>query len=408
MATTMRDDMLKDFWRFRVVGNVPQNPAPVCVTEPGTGTPYQLLVAEFDDQGLCFFERGSLAQLDAVLTGYAGGAAPIILVFTHGWKNNGAPDNDNLMHFKALLASVAAREAGSRPVLGVYIAWRGLSTDGNWAWMQASFPGRAQAADRVALGSPRELLGRLRAFRQDFTPLPGAPEVTLVIIGHSFGGRIVYAALAQSLIEAASTQNEIVPSFADLVLLVNPAFSAVSYLPVWDIVRHRGFAATQIPVFVSVTAKNDLATGVAYPLGNALRLLQEQCATPQEREALIRTMGHIPWLQTHELSDAPPPPRTHGTAHAAFCALGVQGQVENIGGVAVRALPGGTPNNPFWVATATPAVVDGHCGIFRPLFEGFIYDLVAAHIQKAALRAVPPTPLTAPPPLTSPAPLTTA
>jgi hypothetical protein len=54
----------------------------------------------------------------------------------------------------------------------------------------------------------------------------------LVIVGHSFGGMIVYSALAQSLIEAASTNKpHISTRFADLVLLVNPGLGsrAVSF-----------------------------------------------------------------------------------------------------------------------------------------------------------------------------------
>ena len=44
-----------------------------------------------------------------------------------------------------------------------------------------------------------------------------------MIVGHSFGGMIVFSALAQSLIEAASAPvGRLTPGFADLVLLVNP------------------------------------------------------------------------------------------------------------------------------------------------------------------------------------------
>jgi len=62
----------------------------------------------------------------------------------------------------------------------------------------------------------------------------------LIIVGHSFGGMVVYSALAQSLIEAASSiAPHVGTRFADLVLLVNPAFEAVRYLPIFDLLKER-------------------------------------------------------------------------------------------------------------------------------------------------------------------------
>jgi hypothetical protein len=63
----------------------------------------------------------------------------------------------------------------------------------------------------------------------------------------------------------------VTPSFADLVLLVNPAIEAVRYLPVQALVEERQSAqgnVPQPPVFVCVTANNDWATGLAFPPWN--------------------------------------------------------------------------------------------------------------------------------------------
>lgn len=376
-------DVFEDFFHFRVKPNKPNHLPPIWSELPAGSTSYQLAVMEFDDQGLVF-QRSHMQEFETGLNGFAG-QKPIILVFAHGWKNNGAPENGNLASFQAVLASTAQAQAACvapRPVVGIFLAWRGLSSNGNWAWTQLSFWGRQQAAERVALGSPRELLGRLRAFRND------APEgdVTLIIVGHSFGGRVVYSALAQSLIDAAGTAEPVIPSFADLVVLVNPAFSAISYLPIYDIVTSRGrFDAAQIPVFVAVTAENDDATKILFPLGNFLRLAQEDCATAKEREALIRTMGHIPWLRTHELCAAPAPValKSQAAAQAAMANLSRGGVVEDFGGVRVTAAAQNIPHNPFWVAAAKKEVVNGHVGIFQPLFIEFLHALVAAHIHKS-------------------------
>jgi hypothetical protein len=220
-----------------------------------------------------------------------------------------------------------------------------------------TFWDRQQAGLRVSLGAPRELFGRLRQFRKERQRQGSAP--LLVLIGHSFGGMIVYAALAQSLIEAASTQSvKIVPSFADLILLVNPAFEAVRYLPVHDILKGRGegsFLSNQNPVFVSVTATDDWATGLAFP-------------GTEEKQALIHTIGHLPWMLTHALSDAAPTTPDPTTQEIAGCWLkGLRFD----------------PHNPFWVASATPKIIDGHNGIWLQPFRDFAAALVTGHMRTA-------------------------
>ncbi len=269
------DVLLSRFFEFHLVPNgVPSHSGPTVAPVPGVPG-CELAILEFDDQGLCL-ARLAMDELQASLRRLEG-QNPIILVFAHGWKHNASSSDDNLAHFTEILRQIAASErtVGDRPVLGVYAAWRGLSRDGNWFWNQSSFWDRQEAAQRVSLGSARELLGRLKAFRNGPPGGDGKARATLVVIGHSFGGLLIYAAIAQSLIEAAATQAKVVPSFGDLVLLVNPAFSAVSYLPIHEIVRHANFDPEQLPVCVSVTATNDWATKYAYPLGTLFRLVTE-------------------------------------------------------------------------------------------------------------------------------------
>ena len=240
------------------------------------------------------------------------------------------------------------------------MSWRGLSRNGNWFWKNSSFWDRQQAGHRVALGSPREALGRCKNFRNGDDGKALTPQATLIIIGHSFGAMVVYSAAEQSLIEAASTSAKNIPSFGDLVLLVNPAFSAVSYLPVYEIVQEREFDPEQLPIFVSVTALNDLATKIAYPLGNALLLVEEAVIGRKEREALIRTMGHLEWMRTHALSglSGAADGRAMGEAHAQMRAATTPGSQQTFGTVVVKSRPD-RKASPFWVASATPDVING-------------------------------------------------
>jgi pimeloyl-ACP methyl ester carboxylesterase len=329
---------------------------------------YSLAILEFDDQGRCY-DRRQMAALPAELPRLNGGDA-IIIVFVHGWKHDGRSNDKNLDNFLKVLENVASqRGLGGPPVLGVFIAWRGLSLFG-LGLENITFWDRKQAGLRVSMGAPRELFGRLREFRRRRQEQGGVP--LLVIIGHSFGGMIVYSALAQSLIEAASTPaGEIVPSFADLVLLANPAFEAVRYLPIHDLMVERdkgSYEQTQGPVFVSVTAINDLATRLAFPLGMAIALVQERTRGREERQALIHTMGHLPWMRTHALSTSPPANTNRPSS--------------NVGGTWLERVQF-DERNPFWVVSASPEVVDGHNGIWTDPFRNFAQALVTNHMQRA-------------------------
>ena len=210
----------------------------------------------------------------------------------------------------------------------------------------------------MSTGSVRELFGRLRHYRNRRKDAGGAPLV--VIVGHSFGGMIVYSALAQSLIEAASGPNgEVAPRFADLVLLVNPAVEAARYLPIYDLAHARTAwkaRTVQPPVFICATAKNDWATGWAFPIGNAFSFVTESWRGGQERQAMVNTMGHLPWMQTHRLE-------SRADAYAIS-----------------ESVPHANAN-PFWVVQAAPSVINGHNGIFMPPFLRFVADQVFRHVQ---------------------------
>lgn len=134
-----------------------------------------------------------------------------------------------------------------------------------------------------------------------------------------------------------------------------------------------------------------------YPLGSLSRLISEAWRGQHEREALIRTMGHLEWLRTHELSAALPgaaepmaataTAATGQRARNAFRSLsgggGEHPPAEVFGGVAVKRLAGRKPS-PFWSASATPDIIDGHNGIFKPAFIGFVAALVAATLAREA------------------------
>jgi pimeloyl-ACP methyl ester carboxylesterase len=335
------------------------------------GAPYELAIVEFDDQGRCY-DRGQMDGVAERLTALAPDDVPtgedvILVVFVHGWQHDARSDDDNLNHFRMLLKQTVEYErlhaspgVAPRPVLGVFAGWRGLSDFGlGDVVADATFWGRQAAGQRVAVGSVRELFGRLRHYRNRQQKRGGNP--LLVIVGHSFGGMIVFSALAQSLIQAASAPvGHVTPEFANLVLLVNPAIEAARYIPIYDLVTSAAFQARttkQLPVFICAQADNDQPVGLVFPLGNAGHAITEATIGELEKWCVRHALGFVPHFRTHKLAGP--------AADNPF----------------VLDPPGTTQANPFWVVGATKEVINGHGGIWQAPFLQFIASLVFQHVQ---------------------------
>jgi hypothetical protein len=217
--------------------------------------------------------------------------------------------------------------------------------------------------------------------------------------------------VSEYLVEAAAN-NQIVRPFGDLVVLVNPAFEAARYQALHSaIISRSGFAVYQRPTFVSVTAKNDQATGKAFPLGrwantrfeSVREIVQKGQPRNAQRQAILNTMGHLKWLVTHELAaqETTVPQaqwtyrgrtRPYRDEEADFDEFNRDYRpgghlrdkwVRKYSSGAVLRHVAGDPDCPYWSVAATPEVIDGHNGIFKHIFVDFIR---AAHREKS--RAV--------------------
>jgi dienelactone hydrolase len=336
-----------------------------------TGAPYELAIVEFDDQGRCY-DRGQMdgvaQRLEALAPdGSQTGEDVILVAFVHGWQHDARSDDDNLTAFRALLSETVEYERAHaslgvppRPVLGVFVGWRGLSDFGlGDVLADATFWTRQAAGQRVAVGSVRELFGRLRHYRNRQQKRGGNP--LLVIVGHSFGGMIVFSALAQSLIQAASAPvGMVTPEFADLVLLVNPAIEGARYIPIYDLVTNAAFKARttkQLPVFICAQAENDQPVGTVFPLGNALHAIDESTIGELEKWCVTHAFGFVPGFRTHALAGP--------TADKPF-------ELDP---------PGTMQANPFWMVGAAKEVINGHGGIWQTPFLQFIASVVFQHVQ---------------------------
>ena len=413
---------LQDFFTFGRVGNVAHQSSRPLLVEPE----YVLAFVEFDDQGW-YHDLNQRAQLYKYLDANAG-VDHLVIGFVHGWKHNASTKDQNLHSFQKLLheayLSEQERKTG-RKVLGVYLGWRGLSNCGNFLWQDITFWTRKSAAFRVAIGSVREVLARLKAFRDASLASAAVSEndghegdsrghlggTRLILAGHSFGGLVLFSAVAEYLIESTLDKKVIAP-FGDLIILVNPAFEATRYVPIRTALAQRGgFQAGQRPVFVEVTAEDDWATGWAFPIGRWLntrfeavrpKALDPPLPEDAQRQANLNTMGHLDWLTTHELrgTKGTPPPsaqytgrlRTFGEEDQQFRSFNVNqrpaGQLvphwerTYSAGAKLRHLGRNDPNDPFWIVRATKDIVHGHNGIFGLPFLDFLRQLVDDRLRQ--------------------------
>jgi hypothetical protein len=416
-------------------------------TEPASE--YLLGVVEFDDQGAKY----APAQMDVLFTQLKAETTAqdlCLVVFVHGWENNASYDNGNVQEFRQLLEQLTRTESEHPPgawnkprkVIGIYAGWRGKSVDAG-DLSTITFWNREAAAHRVALGSIRELLGRARALRDTLdrttwsgrllptgTPAPPGERLRstrLLTIGHSFGGLIVYTALAQYLTDRAAAsdmswalgattdEDKMIVGYGDLVVIINPAVEAMSWEPVRRLVENRkppDYARMQPPIFVEVTSTADDATGVAFPLGRSLNTLTENFTDSEERRMATRSFGHYEPFITHDLTSAPnavtkqqaadalarlaqsSPAQASADArelvqaecqaHAAFEAQwrrdgyllpGWTRQYSSGAILSHRAASKFDPNDPFWVVSADKSVIADHTDINEPVFVDFVRQL---------------------------------
>jgi len=230
----------------------------------------------------------------------------------------------------------------------------------------------------------------------------------MLTIGHSFGGLIVYAAVAQYLTDQAAAlevksliagpgpnngyiaeQEKQIPGYGDLVVVLNPAIEATRYEPIREIrdtAPQRGFAPWQSPVFIEVTSvgdsigSGDRATGTVFPIGRFFSTLGQDIGgsfRSGEYTEAVTAFGHYPVFWTHFLTNTNPAATNAETLspihsdeecrslrefNRAFRPNGylVKGWTRTYSsGAQLRALEQSKsdPNNPYWIIRADPSII---------------------------------------------------
>jgi len=395
---------------------------PAASTVPGDG--YWLGFVEFDDQGQLFDRRQMYAVLGQIALQSAKDDS-IVVVFVHGWKHNAREGDDNIDHFRDVLRRLSQTEYAfsmsqglqARKVLGVYLGWRGESVSIP-GLDNVSFWDRKNTAHKVGHGAVTEVLNRIDQIRQtkDAEDGSGHSRSRVVVVGHSFGGAVVYSALEQILesrfVQASSTPGVVgdAAGFGNLVVLVNPAFEALLYAPLSDMSTERTtYFASQLPVLAVMTSVADDATKIAFPMGRWFSQFFEKERTEtrtnpishatesiSEHRADITTVGHFAPYWTHTLRASG---KTAAEVHArpaderARSVLNVAqsweddhpGSTIDFPGSVLERTTNSAGRNPYLVISVAGTLIPSHDAIWDPRVESFIAHLILVTSQSGDL-----------------------
>jgi pimeloyl-ACP methyl ester carboxylesterase len=312
---------------------------------------YLLGFVEFDDQGQLWDRKQMRTVIDTIYQ-QSGDEDVLVITFVHGWKHSAsnAPEDTNITSFRGILERVSeiesrtASDAGVKPrkVFGVYLGWRGGSVtapvlkeltfwDRKATAQKVGHVGVAEVLARLELVKAtkdavrRKQLGCVEACEADRLGEPPASRTRLVVVGHSFGGALVHAAISQLLehrfVLTGGAGGGVVTNargYGDLVVLINPAFEANLFASLGDMAAERGFYFTeQRPVLAVLTSEADLATKIAFPLGRSIstffeneRVVSRYNAATKKTETIdqhdgnVTTIGHFEPYRTHDLQPA--------------------------------------------------------------------------------------------------------
>jgi hypothetical protein len=157
-------------------------------------------------------------------------------------------------------------------------------------------------------GGVSELIRRLSDIRTDNL------ASHLIIVGHSFGGAIVYSSVSQILSEQIrqdadkiiitspqQIENYAFNPIADLVVLLNPAFEAMRMAPLYAQARSYEYKPNLPPRLVIITSTADWSTNFFFPAGRFLGTLFKGYPGNYYGNLDRTAIGHYVPFITHQL-----------------------------------------------------------------------------------------------------------
>jgi len=330
----------------------------------------------------------------------------VSVVHVHGWTGNAKPDEDYSREFKKIVEQLA--EFFNRPesektlINGVLLAWNGARTRLQLAEPFFYFQSK-QIADEVSRGHMNYVLQALNRYHtgDELVDSDGAGvKHHLIVIGHSFGGRIVFnmtsdvlyanvlasatpeshdakasridrrvlakrpsATDSPNTAESSDEKLQLIRGFGDLIVLLNPAFEASRYTLIDDLASSIDFRSDQPPLMLTLSTSADWVTHEIFPKSRLYEMMVRSKSRPQstsQRDAMIETIGNYQRYRTHNV--------VHNNADRQGC----DGDE-----VELHEINGKRPNNPFYIAyDNTGLIMEGHSKIYNECLKIFLSKFV--------------------------------
>lgn len=390
-------------------------------------TRYLLGFIEFDDQGQLHARKQMRAVINKLYEDVAKEDL-IMVVFVHGWKHSAEPDDSNIQTFRESLKRLSELESTissktedpERRVVGIYIGWRGASVTAP-VLKELSFWDRKNTAHKVGQGGVTEVLTRLELVKKtkdSMVPGKGQSRTRLVVVGHSFGGALVYSALSQIMmsrfVDTKGPGGVVtgVEGFGDLVVLINPAFEAMRFASLSDVANERRtYFPSQLPVLAILTSEADGATKRAFPFGRWFSTFFEEHRTVDrkngatgkdetvdQKKANITAVGHFDPYKTHYLratgisqTEATGGPSVEESVRLFFDVSqqwedDKPGSVIEFKGSTLERTKTSVGRNPYLVIRVDKVLINDHNHIDDPRITSFIRQLILMAGQSADLK----------------------
>jgi hypothetical protein len=367
-----------------------------------------LAFLEFDEMG----EMWDPAQLDRAIELITRAKRlsphPIVVTFTHGWKNNANDDpghvNGNVFGFEGVLDYLEHppnHRFADSPVVGIYIGWRGNLVPQYWpVRQQLSYFNRENAAIRLPGASLTAALTKIMKETHN-----GPPGPRVIMVGHSFGGLVMERALTQAMtdyvLRGGQQNGDSQAAWADLVVFVNSAAAASEGKQTLDLLKSmvltrklqysvppeatRAEAATaplgartpQRPLLLSISSLGDIATRFGLVIGHGPSAISRQiqgswrtytqpdiASVTSQRSYYLSTLAHMEVLQSHLIVENNEQGRSQCGPLYSLAPLKISTGQEYL----ICEKPGRWNDTPYWAMQMPATIVPDHSGIFNGNF----------------------------------------
>ena len=261
-------------------------------------TSFNLLYLEYAENGQKF---EATRQLNVIKRAIAASDKPVYLViYVNSWNNNASSDqpSPDLVSFPYLLA----RRNFQNPemtVIGVYIGWNGKKHQNALANI-LSVQNRAKVADTI--GKKGEVRADIISLVNNVQENPHSGYT--LIIGKSFGGRLLSRAFIDDLAQAKSVKDWPLGSRSLLVTL-NSAIGADAFDKIYQNMPGpdpNSGLTLQRPFWINITSKDDWVTGKAFPKA---RLIGQKLSDLAKKRTIGHYMPYVSHSITIENGDSP-------------------------------------------------------------------------------------------------------